>query len=114
MKKILIGLIAGMVLGAFVVFLYIPTFEKRAYDRGNEKGLNEGNAKGIAIGITQGIAQIQNEQKRSADSVSAVRFAQQQAQKLRASKLSRKVVKPTENFQVIKDDEGYHVGAKIE
>ena len=112
MKKILIGLIAGLVLGAFVVFLYIPTFEKHAYDCGKEKGLKEGNAKGITIGITQGRAQIKAEQKKYADSVSAV-IAWRQAQKLRALKLRKKVIKPTDNFHVIKSDDGYHVGEKM-
>ena len=85
-------------MGLCTYFVFGPQAVKEGYDHGHGVGVLEGRVAGFSEGKSKGVAEVRAEDKRAADSVSAV--AAQKA--MREAKLRRKhVVPPQQNFAVV-------------
>jgi hypothetical protein len=102
MKKLIIGLVLGILVTGVIGFLSLPGIKKAEYDNGFEAGVKKGTADGTAAGITKGIAQVHEEQaqKHKQDSTAAaIRYIN--AKRKAAMRKPKEVVKPVQNWHVI-------------
>ena len=99
MKKVIIGLVAGIVIcgGAFMV--EYPTIKKDAYDSGFEAGNKAGIATGTTAGIAQGVADMKALQKQQHDSLAKAEQKQEAVRK--AAMVPKKKPEILQNWHVI-------------
>ena len=91
MSKFWFGLLAGIMLGAAVMFLMGRKMEEQSYARGYDKGTTEGMTKGIV----QGVIQEKADEQHHADSVAT---ANKKAMAAKPKKVNKPKPKPVDVY----------------
>lgn len=99
MKKVTIGLSAGLLLCGLAVYVAVPMIQQAAYKNGYNAGDARGLIDGKAAGITQGISEIRAHEQQVRDSIAAEQHKEAALHKQRHKPI--RVERPIQNWHVI-------------
>jgi hypothetical protein len=99
MKKIIAGLVLGLVLSASGFYFSLPKIKQTSYDQGYAVGNKEGLATGTTAGIAQGVDQVNARIKHDQDI--AAEAARKRAAQRKVAAKPKEVEKPVQNWHVI-------------
>ncbi len=113
MKKMMfLSAIIGAAITLFVCWHLLPTYGQPYYEKGAYDDSVKNFQKWTDNGHNAGVKEVKDQQQKQADlAAQAVKEQQANARKAAAAKKRKPVF--TGNYEVIKDDQGYRVGAQI-